>query len=102
MAKPTFRALAALPHEAMVAQMRQPEVKARIFAEENVATEFPGKMENVIVSAALPPEQTYALKPDSSYEPTRDESFAALAAKAGYDDPQSYLYDYLVAGDGRA
>ena len=46
--------------------------------------------------------RTYALMQDSSYEPTKDESFAALATKAGYDDVRSYLYDYLVAGDGRA
>jgi N-acyl-D-amino-acid deacylase len=102
MAKPTFRALQALGHEAMVREMKKPQVKATIFAEENIPDDFPGRMENVIVSAALPAEQTYALEPDSSYEPRREESFAALSAKAGYNDPQSYLYDYLVGGDGRA
>jgi N-acyl-D-aspartate/D-glutamate deacylase len=77
-------------------------VKAAIFAEDNLSSNYPGKMESLIVEAPLPMEQTYALNRTSSYEPTREESFAALAAKAGCGDPRSYLYDYLVSGDGRA
>jgi N-acyl-D-aspartate/D-glutamate deacylase len=102
MAKPTFRRLSALPHAAMLAELARVEVKARILAEENAPSEFPGKMESVIVAAALPMEQTFALTPGSTYEPLPSESFAALAAEAGYDDVQSYLYDYLLTDNGRA
>jgi N-acyl-D-amino-acid deacylase len=101
MAKPTFQALMALPRAQMLAEMRKPEVKAKIMAEDNIPPIHPGKMETVIVWAPLPMEQTYALTSDSTYEPTQGESFAALAAKAGYDDVKSYLYDYLLGEDGR-
>ena len=102
MAKPTFIRLKALPRAEMLAELRRPEVKARILAEDNVPQEFPGKMESVIVTASLPMELTFALTTESSYEPTFEESFAALAKAAGHADPSSYLYDYLVAGDGDA
>jgi N-acyl-D-amino-acid deacylase len=102
MAKPTFIRVKRLPREEMLAELRKPEVKARILGEENVPQEFPGKMESVIVTANLPMEITFALEPDSTYEPTFEESFAVLAKAAGYSDPLSYLYDYLVAGNGDA
>ena len=102
MAKPSFLRLKTLARAERMAELRKPEVKARILTEENVDLEFPGKMESVIVTANLPMALTFALTPDATYEPTYEESFAALAAAAGYDDPSSYLYDYLVAGDGGA
>ena len=101
MTKPSFTALADLPREARLAELRKPEVKARILAEANPSPEFPGKMESVIVAAPLPMALTFALRPDSTYEPLPEESFAALAAAAGVD-VRSYLYDYLTAGDGDA
>jgi N-acyl-D-amino-acid deacylase len=102
MAKPTYIALKALPRAERLAQMRRPEIKATILAEENMPQEFPGKMESVIVTANLPMEMCFALERDASYEPTADQSFAALAQAAGLPDGVSYLYDYLTAGDGRA
>ncbi len=102
MAKPTFIRLRALPRAEMLAELRKSEIKARILAEENVPQEFPGKMESVIVTANLPMEMTFALEDDSTYEPVFDESFAALAKAGGYADGASYLYDYLVAGNGDA
>jgi N-acyl-D-aspartate/D-glutamate deacylase len=102
MAKPSFLRLKALPRAEMLSELRKPEVKARILTEANVALEFPGKMESVIVTANLPMALTFALQADSSYEPTYDESFEALAKAAGHADASSYLYDYLVAGDGDA
>jgi len=100
MAKPTFLALQKLPRAQMLAQLRQADIRAKILTEDNVPPIYPGKMESLIVVAPLPMEQTFALKTDSTYEPAPEESFAALAAKAGYADPRGYLYDYLVAGNG--
>jgi N-acyl-D-aspartate/D-glutamate deacylase len=100
MAKPTFCQLQSLPKAERLAALRRPEVKAKIMAEENIPPEFPGKMESLIVMAPLPMEQTFALNDQSTYEPLADESFAAMASKAGYADPRAYLYDYLVGGDG--
>jgi N-acyl-D-aspartate/D-glutamate deacylase len=102
MAKPTYIALQALPRAERLAQMRRPEVKAQILAEPNEPQPYPGKMESVIVAANLPMEMCFALEADASYEPTADQSFAALAVAAGLPDGVSYLYDYLIAGDGRA
>jgi len=101
MAKPSFHALQSLPLAEQAAQMRRPEIKSKILSEDNLPTDYPGKMESLIVAAPLPMELTFALTPSSTYEPSPDESFAALAAKAGTDS-RSYLYDYLVSGDGTA
>ena len=102
MAKPTYIRLKDLPREQRLEELRRPEIKAQIMDEENVPQEFPGKMESVIVSANLPLELTFALTDDASYEPTADQSFAALARAKGNEDGLSYLYDYLTAGDGDA
>ncbi len=100
MAKPSFVALKDLPKAERLAILRQPETKARILAEGNIPPEFPGKMEGVIVTANLPMEMCFALEAGSDYEPTADQSFAALAQSSGHPDGTSYLYDYLTAGDG--
>jgi N-acyl-D-aspartate/D-glutamate deacylase len=100
MAKPTFVDLKALPKAERLSRLRDPAVKAQIMGEENLPQEFPGKMESVIIAANLPMELTFALDASSTYEPTPEQSFAALAAAAGYNDPSSYLYDYLTAGEG--
>jgi N-acyl-D-aspartate/D-glutamate deacylase len=100
MAKPSFIALKDLPKTERLAALRQPETKARILAEENITTEFPGKMEGVIVAANRPMEMCFALEAGSDYDPTADQSFAALAQASGHPDGTSYLYDYLTAGEG--
>ena len=102
MAKPTFMQLSStLDHDQLVAEMRKPEVKAQIMGEENAPTEFPGKMETVIVNAPLSMDMAFPLDHNSTYEPRHEESIGARAALAGYNDPRSYLYDYLVGNDGR-
>jgi N-acyl-D-aspartate/D-glutamate deacylase len=100
MLKPTFRKLRALPFAEMLREMRNPDVKASILAEVNVPHPYPGTMEFGIANLVLNYEQTFPLDGHSTYEPTREESFAALAARAGYSDPLSYFYDYLVSGEG--
>jgi N-acyl-D-aspartate/D-glutamate deacylase len=102
MARPTFQALSGLPKPRRLAELRRPEVKAAILGEPNAPLPHPGAMESVIVAAPLPMEMTFALEAGSTYEPDAGESFAALAAKAGVEDVRSYLYDYLVSGDGEA
>jgi len=100
MLKPTFRKLRALPFVEMLREMRKPDVKATILAEANVPHPYPGTMEFGIANLVLNYQQTFPLDGHSTYEPTREESFAALAERAGYDDPLSYFYDYLVSGEG--
>lgn len=106
MRKPSYLARKHLPFEQLRAELRKPEVKAAILAEAPVAHDNPGSMENGVGHLELNYQQTFALHGGSSYEPERNESFAALAAAAGYSDPRAYLYDYLLgliplaAGDG--
>jgi N-acyl-D-aspartate/D-glutamate deacylase len=101
MTKPSYVALKHLPFEQRLAAMRDPEVKARILSEPVPRFDSLGKMENNIAVLKLPMERTFALDANFTYEPSRDESFEALAQKAGYEDGLSYFYDYLVSGDGR-
>ena len=100
MLKPTFRKLRALPFAEMLREMRKPGVKATILAEANVPHPYPGTMEFGVANLVLNYQQTFPLDGHSTYEPTREESFAALAERAGYDDPLSFFYDYLVSGEG--
>ncbi|MDZ7669495.1 MAG: amidohydrolase family protein [Gammaproteobacteria bacterium] len=100
MRKPTYLKLRERPLEQRLTELRKPEVKAAILAETSVPHELPGTMENGIAHLEPNFEQTFALDGSSTYEPTREESFAALAARDGYDDPRSWFYDYLTGGQG--
>jgi N-acyl-D-amino-acid deacylase len=98
MRKPTYLALSDRPHADRLAELRKSEVKAAILAEASVPHEHPGTMENGIAHLEPNWAQTFALDGASTYEPTREESFAALAARDGYADPRAWFYDYLTGG----
>jgi len=100
MRKPTYLKLRDLPFEQRLVELRKPDVKAAILAEASVPHELPGTMENGIAHLEPNFEQTFALDGASTYEPTREESFAARAARDGYDDPRVWFYDYLISGRG--
>ncbi|MCC5886732.1 MAG: amidohydrolase family protein [Gammaproteobacteria bacterium] len=99
MRRPTYLKLKSLPLAERVEQMRRPEVKARILAEASVPHDLPGTMENGIAFMELNFAQTFALADSKDYEPTAEQSFANRAAQIG-QDPWSYLYDFLVSGNG--
>ena len=99
MRRPSYLKLADLPLPERLVELRRPEVRAAILAEESVPHPMPGTMENGIAFAELNYEQTYALADAADYEPTKAQSFAARAAAAGVA-PDAFLYDFLVAGDG--
>jgi N-acyl-D-aspartate/D-glutamate deacylase len=100
-AKPSYIALRDLPLAARAAEMRKPEVKARILSETDVKAEFPGKMVSLIPTIPFEMEQTFPLQSDSDYEPAPEESFAAMARRGGGQDAVAYMYDHLVQGDGK-
>ncbi len=101
MAKPSYLALAHLPPAERAQALRDPAVKARILAEENVPPSVPGSMEALIPNVPFPMVQTFPLATDSTYEPLPEESFQARAEAQGIADGHSALYDHLVGGDGR-
>ena len=93
-AKPTYMAIADLPFEERVAKLRDPEVKAKILAEDIVGE--PG--------FHMIWEQYGALFPLGNpldYEPSPEQSIEARAKREGRD-PAELLYDLMLEDDGRA
>jgi N-acyl-D-aspartate/D-glutamate deacylase len=102
MARPTFLRLAHLPFQELVAELRRPEVKAAILSETDVVHERAGSRQNVMppfFARALP--LAFRLSDPLDYEPTLDQSFAALAAASGVDQFE-YVYDFLLEDEGHA
>ena len=95
----TYLKLMDLPFEARLAEMRKPEVRARILADHDVPPSQPGTMANVYGLLAMAAPGMFPIELPIDYEPTPDKSIGALAAKAGQDVPE-YMYDFLTAGNG--
>ena len=101
MLRPSFRKLRSLSPEDRLAELRKPEVKRAILSEENHIDGIPmGSMEFGVGHLEANFEQTYPLTSTSTYEPTREESFAARSAETN-DSPESVMYNYLVEAPGR-
>ena len=108
--RPTYLKLKHLPLHELVAQLRQPDIKAAILSETNVPHALPGSMENGVANLPWNPLQTYPLQVTAKqgaaapaqwdYEPTQADCFAALAARAGQNDLQAFMYDFIAGGDG--
>ena len=101
MGRPTYRAIAHLPLAERVAEMRRPEVKRAILAEDTSAgdaNDFSALVVELFVPA-LP--VTFPLTDPVNYEPSFDQSVWAVATAAGVD-PIEYMYDLLLADEGRA
>ncbi len=90
---PSYADIERLPLVAKLAQMRDPEFRARLLAEENASQNrfWRPKMENFANMFVLgdPPE----------YEPAPERSIAAEAVRKGRS-PQELVYEVMIAGDG--
>jgi N-acyl-D-amino-acid deacylase len=93
-----FKALEGLPIAERLAKLRDPAVKRAILGEEVSAR----------LLDILPPlqreittrwDRMYPLGDPPNYEPSPDQSVAAIANREG-KSPEEWAYDYLVAGDG--
>ena len=101
MGRPTYRKIADLPLAERVAEMRRPEVRRAILAEESVAAganDFSALVVELF-GPALP--VTFPLNDPVNYEPSFDDSVWARATAAGID-PIEYMYDLLLVDEGRA
>ncbi|HEY4929296.1 MAG TPA: amidohydrolase family protein [Acidimicrobiales bacterium] len=100
MGRPTYRKIADLPLAERVVEMRRPEVKRAILAEEAVAdaTDFSALVVELF-GPALP--VTFPLCDPVNYEPNFDESVWARATVLGRD-PVDYMYDLLLVDGGTA
>jgi N-acyl-D-aspartate/D-glutamate deacylase len=100
MLRPSYQAIAGLPIEERIVELRKPDVKAAILAEEN--GEGTGALnEGISMLAAGMLDSLYVLGDPPDYEPTPDRSVAGLAEVAGVS-PEEAAYDAFCAEDGRA
>jgi N-acyl-D-amino-acid deacylase len=97
--RPSYVAVAGLPFDEMMAELRKPDVRARILSEEDLPTDpsiqFDGM--NRVMQGML--DQLYVLGSSPDYEPTKEQTVGHLARAAGAD-PLAFAYDLLAEGDG--
>lgn len=92
---PTYAAeIAKLPHAQKLAQMRNPEVRRKILAEDS-------RIGQTLMGVTLRDLlwQVFPLGERPNYEPDRHQSIAGLAEAAG-TDPFALMYDLLIADRG--
>jgi N-acyl-D-aspartate/D-glutamate deacylase len=94
-AHPAYLKIADLPLAERVAQMRRPEVRAAILADE------PEPRGMVFFSVARAFEKIYPLGASPNYEPDPSQSIAAQARARGVT-PDEVAYDLLLEDDGHA
>jgi N-acyl-D-aspartate/D-glutamate deacylase len=92
MGRPSYKRIAHLPFAERLAQLRQPEFRARILSEA-----FEGSRRGQRVERW---DRMYPLGDPPDYEPTAEHSIAARAARQGRS-PEEVAYDLLIEGDGR-
>jgi N-acyl-D-amino-acid deacylase len=92
----SYRALDGLPLAEKVRRLRDPELRARILAEPADLT-GPPAIDHYVEHLF---KRLYPLGEALEYEPAREASVAAIAAREGRD-PWEVLYDLMVGTDGR-
>lgn len=91
---PSYQAIAELPLEQRVAEMRKPEVRERILGDSPGAPSVP------LVRFTRMFERMYPFD-GTNYEPDPDSSVARQAEAQGRD-PAAIAYDYLLQEDGES
>jgi N-acyl-D-aspartate/D-glutamate deacylase len=91
---PSYREIAHLPLAERVAEMRKPEVRARILADK------PGHGHPILYVAQMW-DWIFPLGDNPNYEPDPSDSIGARARARGID-PMDEAYDRLLDDDGRA
>ncbi len=93
---PSYREIAGLPLAQRVAELRKPDVRKRILADEPSIVPA-----NPIAYLAQSWDWTYPLGDDADYEPDPSKSIAARARARGVS-PVEEAYDRLLDDDGHA
>jgi N-acyl-D-aspartate/D-glutamate deacylase len=92
MGRPSYKRIAHLPFPERLAQLRQPEFRARILAEAFEGSRRAKRVERW--------DRRYPLGDPPDYEPTAESSIAARAAREGRS-AEEVVYDLLTEGDGK-
>ena len=95
----TFLQLATLPFGELLAEMRKPEVKAAILADEDVPPEQAGAMANLYGLLGMAAGGMFPITMPIDYEPEASKNIGALAAAASRE-VADYMYDFLTEADG--
>ncbi len=103
---PSYKAIAHLPLAERVARMRDPELRARILAEQSdkVAgdgTPIPPLADFFLANLTKIALRIYRLRERPDYEPTLQDCVAAEASRAG-TPVLAHIYDLLLEDDGKA
>ena len=90
-----FGPLSMLSHEERLAELRKPEVRATLLAEDlpQLGDEF---MDTILSGY----DKLYELGTPPNYEPAPEDSIAAKAKAAGVS-PQEYCFDLMMSNDGK-
>ena len=99
--RPSYQAIADLPIDERIVELRKPEVRAAILAEENLPPDPDKLFEGLtdLISAMF--DQLYVLGDPPDYEPGPDKSIASIASRNGVE-PIEAAYDAFCANDGEA
>jgi N-acyl-D-aspartate/D-glutamate deacylase len=105
MTRPSYRAIAGLPHAARVAALRDPDVRARILSEPDIPI-------SDLVMSVTPraaewgkdpirmAQRTFLMGPEPDYEQPIEQSLFGLVQASGRSG-EEILYDHLLSDDGR-
>ena len=93
MGRPSYKRIAHLSFPERLAQLRQPEFRARILAEAFEGSRRARRVERW--------DRMYPLGDPPEYEPKAENSIAARAAREGRS-PEEVVYDLLLERDGKA
>ena len=97
--RPTYRRLEdSLPLEELLVELRKPEVKAAILAEDDLPPDPHRQYESLADNAPFLWGSVYPLGDPPDYERTPDQSIAGVAEATGRD-PFEVFYDHLAAGE---
>ncbi len=91
---PTYKAMAGLSHEERMAELRKPEIRAKIIAEK------PGQG-TMLAMLARNYDWMFPLQDPPDYEPPAEASVGATARRLGLT-PEEVIYDWLLEDDGKA
>ena len=92
MGRPSYKRIDHLPFPERLAQLRQPEFRARLLAEAFEGSRRAKRVERW--------DRMYPLGDPPDYEPTAESSIAARAVREGRS-PEEVVYDLLTEGDGK-
>lgn len=101
--RPTFVALRekASSQEELVAALRRPETKKAILAEEDLPADPANLFDGLVPIIQMSPDRLFVLGDPPDYEPTAEQTVAAIARSRGVD-PLDAMYDLTLEQDGRS